>query len=93
MIVGAAECELIIYGAQSLKEKRAILQRLLTRLKQKFNVAVSEVGYQDVWQRTAIAIVTVASARVAVDKELQRVLQFVDSFPEIERTITEIEWL
>lgn len=93
MIVGAAECELVIYNAQSLKEKRSVLQRLLTRLKQKFNVAVSEVDHQNVWQRTTIAIVTVASARVVVEKELNRVLQYVDSFPEVERTITEIEWL
>ena len=46
------------------KEKRAILQRVLTRVKQRYNVAVSEVGHQDVWQRTEIAIVSVSSNRV-----------------------------
>lgn len=93
MIIGSAACELIIYDAQSLKEKRAVLQRLQSRLKQKFNVSVAEVDHQDLWQRTTIAIVTVSSARVVVEKELQRALQFVDSFPEVERTITEMEWL
>lgn len=93
MIVGIAECECIIYNAHSLKEKRAVLQRILTRLKQKYNVSVSEVGYQDVWQRTQIAIASVASARAIVDRELQNALKMIDSFPEIERTITDIEWL
>jgi uncharacterized protein len=93
MIIGAAECECLIYDAHSLKEKRAVLQRILTRLKQKFNVSVAEVGYQDVWQRTKIAIVAVTGARVATEQELQNALKFMDSFPEIERTITEIEWL
>ena len=93
MIIGAAECECIIYNAQSLKDKRAVLQRILMRLKQKFNVSVAEVGYQDVWQRTKIAIVAVTDGRIATEQELQKALRLIDSFPEIERTVTEIEWL
>jgi len=93
MIIGSAVCECIIYDAHSLKEKRAVLQRILTRLKQKFNVSVAEVGYQDVWQRTKIAIVAVTSSRLSTEQELQNALKLIDSFPEIERTITEIDWL
>jgi uncharacterized protein len=93
MIIGSAICECIIYDAHSLKEKRAVLQRILTRLKQKFNVSVAEVGFQDMWQRTKIAIVVVTSTRVSTEHELQNALKLIDSFPEIERTITEIEWL
>jgi uncharacterized protein len=93
MMIGLAECECIIYDAHSLKDKRAVLQRILTRLKQKFNVSVSEIDYQDVWQRTKIAIVTVASAKVSAEVELQNAIKLIDSFPEIERTITALEWL
>jgi uncharacterized protein len=93
MMIGLAECECIIYDAHSLKDKRAVLQRILTRLKQRFNVSVSEIDYQDVWQRTKIAIVTVASAKVSAEVELQNALKLIDSFPEIERTITALEWL
>jgi uncharacterized protein len=93
MIVGIAVCECIIYDAHSLKEKRAVLQRILTRIKQKFNVSVSEVGYQDVWQRTKIAIAAVTSNKVMTELELQNAFKLIDSFPEIERTITDIEWL
>ncbi|WP_409305465.1 DUF503 domain-containing protein [Peribacillus sp. SCS-155] len=93
MIICSAKCECIIYDAHSLKEKRAVLQRIMSRLKQKYNVSVAEVGHQDVWQRTEIAMVTVTSSRMATERELQNALQFLDSFPEIERTITDIEWL
>ncbi|MDR6997900.1 DUF503 family protein [Neobacillus niacini] len=93
MIIGSAVCECIIYDAHSLKDKRSVLQRILTRLRQKFNVSVSEVDYQDVWQRTKIAIVVVTQAKVSTEQELQNALRLIDSFPEIERTITEIEWL
>jgi uncharacterized protein len=93
MIVGIAVCECIINEAHSLKEKRAVLQRILTRLKQRHNVSVSEVGFQDVWQRSKIAIAAVTSNRVSTERELQNAIKFIDSFPEMERTITDIEWL
>jgi uncharacterized protein len=93
MIVGLAACECIIYNAHSLKDKRAVLQRVMTRLKQKYNVSVSEVDFQDTWQRSKIAIAVVSSAHVPAEIELQNALKFIDSFPELERTITDIEWL
>ncbi|WP_449619421.1 DUF503 domain-containing protein [Robertmurraya sp. Marseille-Q9965] len=93
MIVGLAVCECMIYDAHSLKEKRSVLQKILTRLKQRFNVSVAEIEFQDVWQRTKIAIVAVTSSHVSTETELQNALNFIDSFPEIERTITDIEWV
>jgi len=92
-MIALAEVECIIYNAQSLKDKRAVLQRILTRMKQTFNIAAAEMDYQDVWQRTKISIVTVASSKTAVEREIQNALRLIDSFPEIERTITQIEWL
>ncbi len=87
------ECECLIYNAASLKDKRAVLQRILMRLKQKYNVSVSETDFQDVWQRTKISIVAVSSSRVATEQELQKAIALIDSFPEIERTITTFDWL
>jgi uncharacterized protein len=92
MIIGLAECECIIYDAHSLKEKRAVLQRIISRLRQRYNISVSEVDFQDAWQRTKIAIVTVASVKVSAEIALQNAIKLIDSFPEIERTITIFEW-
>ena len=92
-MIASAECECLISGAQSLKDKRAVLQRVMTRLKQKYNISVAEVDYQDMWQRTIIAIVVVSSSKVSAEKELQRALSYIDSFPELERFATNIEWL
>lgn len=92
-MIGSLQCECIIYDTHSLKEKRAVLQRVMTRLKQKYNVSIAETDFQDLWQRTELSIVAVASSRKPVERELQNVLHFLDSFPEIERTITHIEWL
>lgn len=91
-MIGYVEFEAIIYDAHSLKEKRSVMQRILTRLAQKFNVSVAEIDHQNLWQRTKIAIVTVSSSQVASERELQNALKLVDSFPEIERTLTDIQW-
>ncbi|WAA13563.1 DUF503 domain-containing protein [Fervidibacillus halotolerans] len=89
----SAEIECYFYHCQSLKDKRAILQRILTRIRQKFNFAVAEIDFQNQWQRSKIALVTVSTVKEVAEKEYQQVLKLIDSFPEIELTITEIEWL
>lgn len=93
MVIGLATIECLIYDTHSLKEKRAILQKLIARLKNKFNLSIAEVDYQNLWQRTKIAIVVVTSAKKSTESEINEAIKFIDSFPEIERTITEIEWI
>jgi uncharacterized protein YlxP (DUF503 family) len=75
------EVEFMIPDAHSLKEKRAVLQRMITRTKQKFNVSVAEIDHQNVWQRTKIAVVTVASSTASADREMDRVFQYLQSNP------------
>ncbi len=89
----SASIECMIYNSRSLKEKRSVLQRIITRIKDRFNIAVAEVDYQNVWQRTKLHLVTVSSSKVAAEKEMQKALAMIDSFPEIERTETLLEWL
>ncbi|MFI8686231.1 DUF503 domain-containing protein [Rossellomorea sp. NPDC077527] len=92
-MISYVECECMIYDSHSLKEKRAVLQRIMSRLKQKFNISVAEIDHQDVWQRTKIAIVAVASSKGASEREIEHALKFIDSFPEWERLETQFESL
>ncbi len=87
------ECEFIIPTAHSLKEKRAVLKSMLTRSKQKFNVSAAEVDHQNVWQRTRIAFVTVSSSKEMADKEMEQVLQYLESNPEWECLEIQKEYL
>lgn len=79
-----AELEFIIHTSHSLKEKRAVLQKMLTRTKQKFNVSIAEIDHQDVWQRSRIAVVTVSSSKEVSMREIERVAAFLQSNPEWE---------
>lgn len=91
ILSGTVEC--IIYNAHSLKEKRSVLQRIKTRIQNRFNIAIAEVDHQNVWQRTKLILVTVAASRTAAEQEMQKALALIDSFLEIERTETVFEWL
>lgn len=88
-----AEVECFFYEGQSLKAKRSILKKLQAKLTNDYNVAVAELDYQDLWQRTKLGIVTVSSNGVHAEKVIQRALQVIDSFTELERTITTIDEL
>ncbi|WP_036097332.1 DUF503 domain-containing protein [Listeria floridensis] len=92
-MVRSVVCEFLIYDATNLKAKRAVLKRILTRARQKFNVSIAEIGYQDKWQRTEIGFAVISDTRIQGEKEADQVLAFLDSFPEWERHQTETEWL
>ena len=84
--------ELFIPGAQSLKEKRMVLRRLKDRVK-KFNVAVSEVEHHDLWQRSALAIVTVSPDQAHADRELAAVAEEMERVEPGLITRTDVECL
>ncbi|MBO1003765.1 DUF503 domain-containing protein [Pseudogracilibacillus auburnensis] len=88
-----AEIECILYHTHSLKAKRSILKRLIAKIRKDFNVSISEIDYQDLWQRTKLAIVTVSNELKHAEKVMQEVLKLIDHDPELERTITTIDRL
>jgi len=88
-----AEVECMLYEGQSLKEKRSIIKRINAKLRKSFNVSVAELDYLDLWQRTKFGIVTISNERVHAEQVIQSVLAVIDSFPELERTITHIDRL
>ncbi|OEH92317.1 DUF503 domain-containing protein [Bacillus solimangrovi] len=92
-MIGVVRCECIIYDAQSLKDKRSITKRVIERIRNRFNVSIAETDHHQVWQRTEFTVAVAAREQVTAEKELNRVMEFIDSFPEIERTVTSYEWL
>ncbi|MFC0524182.1 DUF503 domain-containing protein [Pontibacillus salicampi] len=92
-MIGYLEVECFLYDAQSLKEKRSVIKRIVTRAQNEINVSVSELDHQNLWQRSLLGFVAISSDKVQTERELQRVVRLIDSFPEIERATTNIEWL
>ena len=92
MIVGLLTVEMHVPGSRSLKDKRMVLRRVKDRLK-KFNVAVAEVEHQDLWQRAALAVVTVSTDQDHADRELAAAAEEIERVEPGLVTRTEIEFL
>lgn len=76
--VGAMRVELHLPAITSLKGKRAVLNRARAALRNGLDVSVAEVGFQDTWQRAALAVATVASTAAGVDRVLDRVIAVIE---------------
>ncbi len=61
--IGVLTLELKIEHAHSLKDKRHVVKSLKEKLRSRFNLAVAEIDFQDVWQQSVVAAVTVSADR------------------------------
>lgn len=82
MVVGTLLVTLQVPDSTSLKEKRMVLRSLTARIRQTFNVAVAEVGDQDLWQSAVIGVACVSGDGRHADEMCQKVLRFVDDHGE-----------
>lgn len=73
MFIGIARLELFIPASSSLKDKRQVLRKVTTVVRNKFNVSIAEVDHQDVWQRAALGVSCVAESIGQCRKVLQEV--------------------
>ncbi|MEK7274861.1 MAG: DUF503 domain-containing protein, partial [Candidatus Desantisbacteria bacterium] len=49
MIIGTAAIEFYIPQSHSLKDKRRVLKSIIARIRNKFNVSVSEIDFHELW--------------------------------------------
>ncbi|NKB87927.1 MAG: DUF503 family protein [Acidobacteria bacterium] len=75
MVIGVCELEFHLPSCGDLKHKRMFVNRLKDRLRSRFNVATSETGHQDLWQRTAIAVVSVGTDRRVLERLFEKVVE------------------
>jgi len=78
VVVGVARFELYIHGSRSLKEKRAVIRRVVDRVRNRFPVSVAEVDSQDLHQKATIGFAVVSSSGPVAERVLEKVLRFVE---------------
>ncbi len=78
MILGVLRVELYLHGCGSLKSKRKEIRSIKDRLRRSFNVSVSEVDNQDLWNRGSIGVVVAGSDAAYVQETLDRVREFLE---------------
>jgi uncharacterized protein YlxP (DUF503 family) len=84
MIVCSCEIEILIYEANSLKEKRHVVKSLIERIKSKFNASVAEVGYNELWNRSMLGIAVVSNNKKMCDASITRIISFIDNDERVE---------
>jgi uncharacterized protein YlxP (DUF503 family) len=93
MIVGAALVELHVHGSQSLKEKRGVVRSITQRVRNRFHVAVAEVGGQDTWQRALLGLAATGSDARQVRQVLERAVAYIEELHLAEVTGSDVEIL
>jgi uncharacterized protein YlxP (DUF503 family) len=93
MIVGAAVVELHVHESQSLKAKRGVVRSIVGRLRNRFNVSVSEVGGQGTWQRAAIGLSMTGSEEIPLRRALEKAVAAVEQMHLAEVVASEIEMI
>jgi uncharacterized protein YlxP (DUF503 family) len=93
MIIGVLTLEVFFPFSHSLKDKRQILNRFKDRIRNRFNVSLAELEFQDKWQRARLGIVTLNSQQRVVEEILDRVLAEAEELFERQILSHRIEFL
>ena len=93
MIVGILTIEIHISEAHSLKEKRFILRSLKDRIRNKFNVSISEIDANDLWQRCVLGVACIANETKIINQTLDRVKNTILNTPTVELIDSKMEML
>jgi len=78
MILGASVVELHIHDCRSLKAKRGVVRSICQRVRNRFNLSVSEVGGQDTWQRCVLGLAAAGSDAPSLRRLLDRAGEFIE---------------
>ena len=91
MLIGVCQIVLLIPGSDSLKGKRFILSGLKKRIRNKFNVSVSETDEQDNHKCSNIGVAMVGTDRQYVNSSLSSLINSFRLFPQIELVDYELD--
>jgi uncharacterized protein len=91
MVIGVMLVEFHLQDNQSLKGKRKVVKSMIGKVKSRFNVAISEVGSNDLWQKIELGVSAVGNDRRFIDSSLANVLSFLESLYLAEITNSKIE--
>ncbi len=84
MFIGVSRIDLRIPACGSLKGKRHVIKGITGGLRSKFNAAVAEVDYQDVWQRATLGVSVVSDTAFHAEKMLREIERFISRDDRVE---------
>lgn len=81
----------LVHGARSLKDKRRVISSLKAKLHSRFNCAVAETDYQDMWQRAQLTACVVSNDSRHANEQLDEIARVAGLNRDAELVNYEIE--
>jgi hypothetical protein len=78
MLLGICTINLYFSNSQSLKDKRNIIKSVKSRIRNHFNVSVSEINNHDLWKNTTLGIACIGNEKRYLNDVLNKVIKFID---------------
>jgi len=91
VVVGVCQVDLLIPGNASLKGKRKVLRKIIDRVKNRYNISISEIGDNDLWQRSQLGLSVVGNDSRHINSSLDKIINFIDGMNVAEIIRSEIE--
>ncbi|KQC12202.1 MAG: hypothetical protein APR63_03140 [Desulfuromonas sp. SDB] len=92
MCIGIIKISLAIDWAFSLKDKRQAVKSITNKLKNKFNISISEVDHHQYYNRALIAIVMVGKDKQYVEPKLHHIVKFIEQNRDVNLDGVDIEF-
>ena len=91
MTIGILKIILFIHDSNSLKRKRMILHSLKARLRNNFNIAVTQIADEDKWQKATLVIAGVEKSKGKMNSILSQIVNFIEDFTGVNLVDYELE--
>lgn len=85
--------DVLIEGANSLKVKRGVVNRIKDRIRSRFNASVAEIGYLDKWQRAAMGVTMISNEKRKLQKDVDMLQAMLAGFTDMAINHFAVEWL
>jgi uncharacterized protein YlxP (DUF503 family) len=76
MTIGVLHLDFMVPGAASLKDKRRVIKSIIAQMRGRFNCAVAETGYNDLWQRARLTACVVSNESRHANTMLNEIAKF-----------------
>jgi len=93
MRIGTLTLTLLLDGCASLKDKRQVIRSLIEVIRRKFNVSIAEIGDLDLWRRSVIGVACVSNDGAHANRVLDKLLDHIESRPDVEVAHVDLEIL
>jgi len=92
MWIAVLRLDLLIPGSRSLKDRRQAVRSLKERLRNRFDVACSEVGDLESWNRASLGIAAVANEKSVLQELADEISRYAQNDPNVQVTGVERDY-